>query len=105
MLLQLDAPEFNKEAEDEDDYDFDFDFGDKFAFNFHWNWNSSAYIWRWKNKNLFNNYIYNNDQNESLHSRLINDLRSADPDNNLNEQFIRNNKPTKRRHIVYDEEE
>ena len=38
-------------------------------------------------ENLFHNYIYNNDQNESLHSRLIIFLRSADPDNDVNVQF------------------
>ena len=35
----------------------------------------------------------------------MNDLRSGDPDNDVNIQFIQNNKPAKRRRIVYDDEE
>ena len=35
----------------------------------------------------------------------MNDLRFADPDNYANVRFIKNNKPAKRRRIVYDDEE
>ena len=35
----------------------------------------------------------------------MNDLRSADLDNDVNIQIIQNNKPAKRRRIVFDDEE
>ena len=85
LLLQPDAPELNQEAEDEDYYNLEAESLETNVPSISIETELQAHIFddenNNENDNLFNNNIYNNDQIESLHSRLINDLRSADPDN------------------------
>ena len=93
MFLQPDATELNQESEDEDYYDLDAGSLETNVPSISIETELLAHIFDDENNNLFNNYIYNNRQNESLHRGLTSVLRSADPDNDVNVQFIRNNEP------------
>ena len=105
LVFQPDAPKLNQEAEDEDYYDLDAESLETNVPSISIVTELQAHIFddenNIENDNLFNNYIYK-DENESLHSRLMNDLRSADPDNDFNVQF-KSFKIIRR--LVYDDEE